>query len=104
MRASNSDGNSTAVYLMRVVATKSMMRRSPTTTSCTRAPITLSAPIAANIMDGHDFDYFAITAGEAEATLIASLKNRSTTLQPELALYDGSKRQLGTRSQHHPRR
>lgn len=102
VRASNTYGNSTGVYLMRVVATKSYDAQEPNDDILHASPITLSAPIAANIMDGHDFDYFAITAGKAEATLIASVKNRSTTLQPELALYDGSKRQLGTQANTTP--
>jgi hypothetical protein len=33
---------------------------------------------------------------------LASVKNRSTTLQPEIALYDASKRQLGTQANTTP--
>jgi len=53
-------------------------------------------------MDRYDVDYFAVTTGKSEATLIAGVKNRSTTLQPEIALYRADKALLGTQANTTP--
>ncbi len=102
VRASNTYGSSTGVYLMRVVATKSYDAQEPNDDILHARPIALSAPIAANIMDKYDVDYFAITAGKSGASLIASVKNRSTTLQPEIALFRADKALVGTQTNTTP--
>ena len=96
VRVSNTYGASVGVYLMRVVATKSYDAQEPNDDILHAKPIGIAAPVEANIMDKNDIDYFALPPAKAEATLIASVKNRSTTLQPEIALYDANKRLLGT--------
>ncbi len=102
VRASNAYGNSTGVYLMRVVATRAYDAQEPNDDILHARSIGVAAPVAANIMDRNDVDFFAITAGKSEATLIASVKNRSTTLQPELAIYRADKALLGTQANATP--
>ena len=102
VRVSNTYGNSTGVYLIRVVATKSYDAREPNDDILHARPIAIAAAVAANIMDKNDLDYFVIPAAKTEGTLVASVKNRSTTLQPEIALYDASKRLLGTQANNTP--
>ena len=102
VRASNYYGASVGVYLMRVVATKAYDALEPNDDILHARSIGVAAPIAANIMDKNDIDFFAITTGKSEGMLVASVKNRSTTLQPEIALYDASKRLLGTQANNTP--
>jgi hypothetical protein len=96
VRASNAYGSSTGVYLMRVVATQSYDALEPNDDILHAKPIAIAAATAANIMDKNDIDYFALAPGKSELTLVASVKNRSTTLRPEIALYDANKALLGT--------
>jgi hypothetical protein len=102
VRASNAYGSSTGVYLMRVVATKSYDALEPNDDILYAKPIGVAAPVLANIMDKNDLDFFAVTAGKSEGTLVASVKNRSTTLQPEIALYGANKTLLGTQNNTTP--
>ena len=102
VRASNTYGSSTGVYLMRVVATKSYDALEPNDDILHARPIAIAAPVVANIMDKSDLDFFAITAGKSEATLVASVKNGSITLQPEIALYGANKTLLGTQANTTP--
>jgi hypothetical protein len=90
------------VYLMRVVATKSYDALEPNDDILYAKPIGVAAPVLANIMDKNDLDFFAVTAGKSEGTLVASVKNRSTTLQPEIALYGANKTLLGTQNNTTP--
>ena len=48
----------------------------------------------AGVMDGLDDDYFVIETGTDGGNLSIALENRSTTLEPELHVYDGNKQRL----------
>jgi hypothetical protein len=56
-------------------------------------PIPLGKTIDANIMDEKDTDYYRVSAGSAPG-LTVSLKNGSTTLLPDIMVYDTQKNQL----------
>jgi hypothetical protein len=96
VRVSNYYGESVGVYLMRVAAVKAYDAHEPNDDILSAKEIAVAAPVTAGIMDDHDIDYFAVSSGEKEDTLRASVQNRSTTLQPEVALYDSAKALIGS--------
>jgi hypothetical protein len=95
VRVSNYYGASVGVYLMRVAATRAYDTHEPNDDILHAKEIALDVPVAAGIMDKGDVDYFAVTSGE-EGVLRAAVQNRSATLQPEVAVYDATKAQIGT--------
>ena len=46
-------------------------------------------------MDKGDVDYFSVAAGGKDGLLRALVQNRSTSLQPEVAVYDSAKTLIG---------
>lgn len=56
-------------------------------------PIPLGKTIDANIMDQADLDYYQVRSGSAPSLTI-SLKNNSTTLQPDIVAFDSQKAQV----------
>ncbi len=104
VRTSNYYGQSVGVYLLRVTAMRAYDAYEPNDDILHAAAIDVGASIAAGIMDKDDADYFKFTAGAEEGTLIARVTNRSTTLQPEVAVYDAAKTLVGSAQQHDRRR
>ncbi len=98
VRVSNYYGNTVGVYLMRVVAMKAYDAHEPNDDVLHAAEVSVGKPIAAGIMDKSDIDYFAVRSGDKEGMLRAAVQNRSTTLQPEVAVYDSSKALVGSKS------
>jgi hypothetical protein len=102
VRVSNYYGQSVGVYLLRVVATKAYDAYEPNDDILAAKSIALAAPVAADIMDKGDVDYFSITAPAKDALLRALVENRSTSLQPEVAVYDSAKTLIGANNNTTP--
>lgn len=95
-RASNYYGQSVGVYLMRVAATKAYDAHEPNDDILSAKQINVGDAVAAGVMDRSDIDYFKFTSGDGEGAILARVENRSTTLQPEVAVYDDSKALMGS--------
>jgi hypothetical protein len=76
------------------VATKAYDAQEPNDDVLHAKEITMGRPVAAGIMDNNDVDYFTVTSGD-DGLMRATLQNRSTTLQPEVVVYDATKAQIG---------
>jgi len=96
VRVSNYYGESVGVYVMRVVATKAYDAHEPNDDILSAKKVAIADAVEAGIMDKNDVDYFAITSGDTEGVLRASVQNRSTTLQPEVAVYNSAKALIGS--------
>ena len=53
--------------------------------------ISVEKPIAGHVMDGADADYYRIKTSSKNSTVIVSINNPSSTLRPQLALFNGDK-------------
>ncbi len=91
----NDSRQTTGAYLLRILRYKSYDAFEPNHTILEAKPVSLNEPVEAGIMDAHDNDYFRLETGEAGGTLVVTLENRSTTLEPELHVYNGSKSHVG---------
>jgi hypothetical protein len=96
VRVSNYYGGSVGVYLLRVTAAKTYDAHEPNEDILSAKKIAIADAVEAGIMDKSDVDYFAVTSGDEDGMLRASVQNRSTTLQPEVAVYDSAKALIGT--------
>ncbi len=94
-RVSNYYGNSTGVYLLRVVATKAYDTYEPNDSILAAKPITAGQPVSASIMDKGDIDYFEVATTKQAKQLTISVRNASTTLRPRFLLFDENKSQIG---------
>ena len=90
----NDSRATTGVYLLRVSPRGAYDSFEPNDTVLQAKSIRLGEDVAAGIMDGRDDDYFVVETDTAEGTLVVSLKNRSTTLEPEFHIYDASKKRV----------
>ncbi len=93
-RASNYYGENVGAYLVRVTALKAYDAFEPNDTILTAAPITAGQDGEAGIMDGRDLDYFKVKAGDNAKQIVVELANRSTTLRPQLVVYNPNKTQV----------
>ncbi len=93
-RASNYYGENVGAYLVRVMPLKAYDAFEPNETILTAAPITAGQEVEASIMDGRDLDYFKVKAGDNAKQIVVELTNRSTTLRPQLVLYNPNKTQI----------
>lgn len=96
VRASNHYGKHVGVYLIRVMPAKAYDAHEPNGDILHAKAIDVGSATKAGIMDKHDIDYFAITTGDGEANVRIDLENRSTSLHPEIALYNANKAKLGS--------
>jgi hypothetical protein len=94
VRVSNYYGQTVGVYLLRVVATKAYDAQEPNDAILTAKAISVGETVTAGIMDKNDVDYFTVTSGD-DGRMRATVQNRSTTLQPEVVVYDATKAQIG---------
>jgi hypothetical protein len=65
------------------------------------APIGIGRKIEANIMDPNEIDFFQFRTREA-ANLIVLLDNASTTLEPQIDVYDQSRSRIGGNYNNNP--
>jgi len=95
VRASNYYGESVGVYLIRVVPAKAYDAYEPNGDILKAKAIDVGTTLEAGVMDGHDHDYYVIKTGDVEANIRIDIENRSTSLHPEIGLYDANKTWLG---------
>ncbi len=95
-RVSNYYGKNVGVYLLRVVATKAYDAHEPNEDILHATPIDIGTDVKAGMMDGGDADYFKIMTGDGDASLVAAVANKSTTLRPQITLFDANKTDLGS--------
>jgi len=96
VRVSNYYGETVGVYLLRVKAMKAYDAHEPNEDILSAKTIAVAEPVVAAIMDNSDVDYFAVTSGDGEGGMVVMLQNRSTTLRPEIAVYDAQKTLIGS--------
>ncbi len=95
-RVSNYYGERNGVYILRVVPTRAYDAHEPNDDILHAKQISIATPVEAGIMDRHDSDHFVVPADDKEHTLRASVQNRSSTLRPEIAVFDTNKAMIGT--------
>ena len=95
VRASNYYGENVGVYLIRVVPAKAYDAHEPNGDILKAKKIDVGATLEASVMDKHDMDYYVIKTGDEEVNVRIDLENRSTTLRPEIGLYDANKTWVG---------
>ena len=95
VRASNYYSESVGVYLIRVVPAKAYDAYEPNGDILKAKAIDVGTTLEAGVMDGHDHDYYVIKTGDVEANIRIDIENRSTSLHPEIGLYDANKTWLG---------
>lgn len=95
-RVSNYYGENPGVYLLRVVATKAYDSFEPNDDILHAGSIAIGDEVKAGIMDGGDGDYYRIVAGDEAASMLIKVANTSTTLRPQITLYDANKAQVGS--------
>ncbi len=97
VRAANYYGKSTGVYLIRVVAAKAYDAHEPNDDILNAAAISEGTAVKAKIMDKDDVDIFHVEgAGDAERPVVVKIANASTTLHPNVVVYDDSKTEIGS--------
>lgn len=96
VRVSNYYGDSTGVYLLRVRAMKAYDMHEPNDDILHAKPIAPGKSVEAQIMDKADVDFFTFRAGASEGRMQVAVENRSTSLQPEIAVYDSAKALIGS--------
>ncbi len=97
VRAANYYGKSTGVYLIRVAAAKAYDAHEPNDDILSAAAIKEGAAVKAKIMDKDDVDIFHVEgAGDAERSVTVKIANASTTLHPNVVVYDDSKTEIAS--------
>ncbi len=95
VRAANYYGKSMGVYLIRVVAAKAYDAHEPNDDILSAAAIKEGAAVKARIMDKDDIDVFRVEGGgDAERPVTVKIANASTTLHPNVVVYDDSKTEV----------
>ncbi|MGO9241308.1 MAG: hypothetical protein ACLQBJ_10905 [Bryobacteraceae bacterium] len=83
---------STGTYELTVTPLHAYDRYEPNDTILQATPIGLNQSIEANIMDNQDADYYQVQASGNKLT--AHVANKSTTLKPCIAVFDGQKNKI----------
>jgi hypothetical protein len=86
--------SSTGPYALVVTPLKRYDSYEPNEDFLQAKPISIGNRIEANIMDASDRDFYIVKTGAAGGQLTARIENDSTTLHPELYIYDGNRHQL----------
>ncbi len=95
VRASNYYGESVGVYLIRVVPAEAYDSHEPNGDILKAKTINVGATVEASVMDKNDMDYYVLKTGDDEVNVRIDIENRSTTLRPEIGLYDANKTWVG---------
>ncbi|MEE9358907.1 MAG: hypothetical protein V3U85_00335, partial [Hyphomicrobium sp.] len=95
VRASNYYGENVGVYLIRVVPAKAYDAHEPNGDILKAKTINVGATVEASVMDKNDMDYYVLKTGDDEVSVRIDIENRSTTLRPEIGLYDANKTWVG---------
>lgn len=86
--------NSVGPYSLVVTSLKRADRYEPNDDFPQATRISLDSTIEANIMDDQDVDFYLVRSGSKTGQLTASLENNSTTLDPDVTVFDGNRQQL----------
>jgi hypothetical protein len=95
VRASNYYGENVGVYLIRVVPAEAYDAHEPNGDILKAKTINVGATVEASVMDKNDMDYYVLKTGDDEVNVRIDIENRSTTLRPEIGLYDANKTWVG---------
>ena len=95
-RVSNYYNKNPGVYLLRVVATKAYDEFEPNDDILHATSINMDDEVNAGVMDGGDGDYYKFETGSGDAKLVVKVANTSTTLHPQITMFDANKRNLGS--------
>ncbi len=93
MRVGSHYQSHTGVYLVRATAQKAYDAHEPNEDILHAKKVAEGESVEAKIMDKHDVDFFRID-GLAEKDVTITIQNKSTTLHPYVALYNGSKSKI----------
>jgi hypothetical protein len=96
-RVSNYYGESVGAYLVRAVATKAYDAHEPNDDILSASSIAAGTAVTAAIMDKGDVDFFRLAPGTAEQDVQVDIKNASTTLHPNVEVFDANKTRIGQR-------
>ena len=89
-------GQSTGVYLIRVVPEKVYDVYEPNDDIMSAKRIGEGTAIMAKIVDKDDVDFFVIDgASGGDSAMAVTIANKSTTLHPNVVVYDASKTEIG---------
>jgi hypothetical protein len=94
VRVSSYYGQSTGVYLIRVSPQKGYDSFEPNDDILKAKRINVGAPIKAKIMDKDDVDFY-FADGQGERQMTVRVANQSTTLHPNIVVFDGNKTEIG---------
>jgi hypothetical protein len=86
-------GGTGGPYELRVVAERAFDAYEPNDDALAPSTIALGETIAANLLDGHDVDWYRVT-GITAARIAVRLDNRSTTLAPDVHVYDRNRAEV----------
>jgi hypothetical protein len=95
LQVSSQDGT-TGAYSVTVKPEKAFDRYEPNDDILHPAPIKVNEKIEANIMDGNDVDFYTFQALPRGGNVSVQLDNESTTLNPQITLYDSNKEQINS--------
>jgi hypothetical protein len=97
VRVSSYYGQATGVYVIRVTPVRAYDAFEPNDDILSAKEIAAGTAVDASIMDKDDVDYFSVPAsGDGERALTVRITNRSTTLHPNLVIYDASKSEISS--------
>lgn len=90
-RVSSYYGKNGGGYLLRVQENKSYDAFEPNDKILDSRALALAKPAKAAVMDGNDFDYYAVGVEENGKPLKVSLENLSQSLHPHVVIFDSNK-------------
>jgi hypothetical protein len=97
VRVSNYYGQSTGVYLIQVAAEKAYDAYEPNDDILSAKRIGGGVAVKAKIMDKDDVDFFSVEGTDKnESPLSVTIANNSSSLHPNVVIYDSSKAEIGS--------
>ncbi|MGH1419655.1 MAG: hypothetical protein ACRBCJ_12420 [Hyphomicrobiaceae bacterium] len=96
-RVSDYYAGATGAYLVRVTASKSYDSYEPNDAILTAKEISPGETIKASIMDAKDGDYYRLVADKTAKQIEIKIANQSTTLRPNIILFDSNKSNIASR-------
>jgi Tetratricopeptide repeat len=93
--------SSSGAYSLTVQPLKAYDAYEPNNDIFHAAPISIGQTVEGNIMVGDEADFYQVKSDKA-ANLVVWLDNRSTSLQPEIEVYDANRSKIGGSSNRNP--
>jgi len=88
------DWGSKGAYQFQILPQIAYDAYEPNDTILTATPVDLKTPLEANILDDQDSDYYKVQVPEGAKSLTATVQNRSTSLTPQILIYNASKSEI----------